>query len=249
MVLQWVQTIDVDGQVNGMRQIRDPALLRSVMEEQRLAGMFGEKTEAVMELYEFGKGEMICRAEDSIEHLFMLVRGKLKIYRVLPNGKSILLRFNNPLSLIGDMEMLGDLKVNNSVESVGNTLFIGIKRQALADTASEDPAFLRFIIKHLARKLNTNSTVASLNILYPVETRFASYLVAITADEHDRERIEELKASKLTEIAELLGTSYRHLNRVIAQFVAQGLVERSRGALYVKDIAGLQRLASGTLYS
>ncbi|MFC4601210.1 cyclic nucleotide-binding domain-containing protein [Cohnella hongkongensis] len=232
-----------------MRTIRDPALLRSVMDEHRLSGKFGEKTEKVMELYEFGKGELICRAEDSLDHLFMLVRGKVKIYRVLPNGKSILLRFNNPLSLIGDMETLGDLKVSSSVESVGESLFIGIKRQALANTASEDPAFLRFIILHLARKLSTNSSVASLNLLYPVETRFASYLVAITTDEHDRERIEELRASKLTDIAELLGTSYRHLNRVIAQFVEQGLIERSRGALYVKDIAGLRRLASGTLYS
>jgi len=231
-----------------MRIIRDPALLKSYMETHGLSGKFGAKTEAAMELYAFGKGEIVCAAEERIGHLFLLVKGKIKIYRVLPNGKSFLLRFNHPLSLIGDMEMLGDRKVNSTVESVGESVFIGIRQQALAETAYEDPAFLRFIIQHLARKLDTNSSVASLNILYPVETRFASYLVAISTDDNDRSRIEEIKTAKLTEIAELLGTSYRHLNRVIARFAADGWIERKRGALYVKNVEGLRRLASGTLY-
>ena len=43
---------------------------------------------------------------------------------------------------------------------------------------------------------------------------------------HNEHQIEEIKAAKLTEIAELLGTSYRHLNRVISQFASAGLVER-----------------------
>ncbi|XID92595.1 cyclic nucleotide-binding domain-containing protein [Paenibacillaceae bacterium WGS1546] len=232
-----------------MRKIQDPSLLRSYMDAHRLSGQFDRKTEAVMGLYAFGKGELVCAADERIAHLFMLVEGKVKIYRVLPNGKSILLRFNNPLSLVGDMEMLGELSVNSTVESVGESVFIGIKRQDFAATAYGDPAFLRFMIKHLARKLYTNSSVASLNILYPVETRFASYLVSITTDDRELARIEEIKTSKLTEIAELLGTSYRHLNRVIARFVSEGLVERTRGALYVKDLDKLKRLANGTLYS
>ncbi|WP_186438305.1 Crp/Fnr family transcriptional regulator [Cohnella terricola] len=232
-----------------MRKIKDPSLMRGLMDLHGLSGAFGKKTEEVMELYAFDKGEIIYAIGERIDHLFMLVKGKAKIYRVLPNGKSILLRFNNPLSLIGDVEMLGDHDVVSMVESVNESIFIGIKRQDLAETAYEDPAFLRFIIKHLAQKLHTNSSVASLNILYPAETRFASYLLSITMDDNDRARIEEIKSSKLTEIAELLGTSYRHLNRVIAKFVSAGWVERSRGSLYVKDIEALKRLASGNSYN
>ncbi|MCD9020587.1 cyclic nucleotide-binding domain-containing protein [Cohnella silvisoli] len=232
-----------------MRKIHDPKALRSLMDEHQLSGIFDEKTEAAMELFAFDKGEMVCSVGDRLEHLFMLVKGKIKIYKVLPNGKAILIRFYNPLSTIGDLEMLGELTVKSSVESVNDTLFIGIKQQALVDTAYNDPAFLRFIIKHLAHKLHTFSNASSLNLLYPVETRFASYLVSITMDENDQTQIEEIKTAKLTEIAEMLGTSYRHLNRVISQFAAAGLVERSRGSLFVKDINQLKKLANGNLYS
>ncbi len=232
-----------------MRKINDPDALRNLMNAHHLSGLFDEKTVAAMELFAFDKGEIVCSVDDRLDHLFLLVKGKIKIYRVLPNGKSILIRFYNPLSTIGDLEMLTDLTVRSTVESVNDTLFIGINQQALADTAYQDPAFLRFVIKHLAHKLHTFSTASSLNLLYPVETRFASYLVSITVDENDQAQIEEIKAAKLTEIAELLGTSYRHLNRVISQFASAGLVERSRGSLFVKDINQLKKLANGNLYS
>ncbi|RKP50141.1 transcriptional regulator [Cohnella endophytica] len=232
-----------------MRKIHDRDMLRSVLDAHRLSGIFDEKTEAAMELAAFDKGEIICTADERIDHLFLLVKGKIKIFRMLPNGKSILIRFNSSLSTIGDLEMLNDHAASNTVESVDDTLFIVIQRQAFVDTAYQDPAFLRFIIQQLAYKLHTFANASSLNLLYPVETRFASYLVSISEDENEQARIEEIKAAKLTEIAELLGTSYRHLNRVVSQFAAAGLVERTRGSLFVKDIRQLKKLANGNLYS
>ncbi|WP_372662563.1 cyclic nucleotide-binding domain-containing protein [Cohnella sp.] len=232
-----------------MRKIHDPAALRSLMSQHQLSGIFDEKTDEAMELFAFDKGELVCSVGDRMEHLFILIKGKIKIYKVLPNGKSILIRFYNSLSTIGDLEMLNDLTVQSTVEAVNDTLFIGIKEQALIDTAFDDPVFLRFIIKHLAHKLHTFSIASSVNLLYPVETRFASYLVSITVDENDQAEIEGIKTAKLTEIAEMLGTSYRHLNRVISKFAAAGLVQRSRGSLFVKDINQLKKLANGNLYS
>jgi len=232
-----------------MRKIHDPSLLKTYLDAHGLSNAFDAKTEAVMALYAFGKSEIVCTAESSIDHLFLLVEGKIKIYRVLPNGKSILIRFYQPLSTIGDLEMLGDLSAKSTVESVNDTLFIGIQRQALKEIACEDPAFLRFVIKHLAHKLNTFSTASSLNLLYPVETRFASYLVSVTDENDGRKQVEEIKSAKLTDIAELLGTSYRHLNRVISRFEKEGMLERSRGSLYVKDLDRLKKLSNGNLYS
>lgn len=232
-----------------MRKVSDPEALRGYMDKHRLNGLFDAGTEQVMELFTFDRGEIVCASGDPLTHLYLLVDGRVKIYKGLPNGKSILIRFYNPLCTIGDLEMLSDATARSTVESVGETRLIGISRQALAQTANEDPAFLRFIVKQLATKLDTFSNASSLNLLYPVETRFASYLLSITSEENGREQIEELKTSKLTELAELLGTSYRHLNRVITQFARDGLVERRRGAVFVKDRGRLKSLSNGNLYS
>ncbi|MFD0672469.1 Crp/Fnr family transcriptional regulator [Cohnella sp. GCM10027633] len=231
-----------------MRRIQDSRALRSYLDAHRLSGAFGAKTEQAMELFAFGRGETICEHGGRLTHLFLLVEGRVKVYKNLPNGKSILIRFYNPLSTIGDLEMLTDQRARGTVESVNETRCIGISRQAVAETAGEDPAFLRFIVRQLATKLDTFSNASSLNLLYPVETRFASYLVSIASEQDGEDRIEELKTSRLTEIAELLGASYRHLNRIITQFAREGLVERKRGAIGILDLDRLKSLASGNKY-
>lgn len=59
---------------------------------------------------------------------------------------------------------------------------------------------------------------------------------------------DELRTSKLTEVAELLGTSYRHLNRVIRRLCFERIIERNKGALFIKDREKIKELASGNIY-
>ncbi|MNF10640.1 hypothetical protein D3C80_2116410 [compost metagenome] len=62
------------------------------------------------------------------------------------------------------------------------------------------------------------------------------------------QRVEEIRTSSLTETADLLGTSYRHLNRIVRRFIDEGIIERKRGRLSVLDQTRLAQLANGNLY-
>jgi predicted transcriptional regulator len=68
------------------------------------------------------------------------------------------------------------------------------------------------------------------------------------ADSVSGHRVEELRTASLTETADLLGTSYRHLNRIVRQFIEAGIIERRGGRLSVLDEAKLALLANGNLY-
>jgi CRP-like cAMP-binding protein len=57
-----------------------------------------------------------------------------------------------------------------------------------------------------------------------------------------------MKTPKLTELADLLGTSYRHLNRVIKKLSLESIIERKKGVFYIKDIQKLKELAIGNIY-
>ncbi|AJY77445.1 cyclic nucleotide-binding domain-containing protein [Paenibacillus beijingensis] len=232
-----------------MKKINDPAAIARYVNEHRLSGIFDEQTIAAMELFAYDKGEPICSAGDSLSQLYLLVSGKMKIYTVLPNGKSVLLRFNNPLAVVGDIEFLTEYPVRSNVESVLESFVLTLKYETLRESAYDDPVFLRFMMKHLSHKLYTVSNASSLNLLYPVETRFASYLLSVTADAGNKSATEELKTAKLTEVAELLGTSYRHLNRVVTGLASAGILERQRGRIVIKERDRLEQLASGNLYS
>lgn len=221
--------------------------LNSYIQQFSLNTLFQSDMSRYMELFLFRKGETICESSFELKYLYFLVSGKLKVYTILSEGKSLLLRFNKPLSVIGDVEFLNQLLVRCNVEAQSDSELIGIKFQDLYQHAYNDPVFLRFLISNLSHKLSTISNSASVNLLYPLENRLASYLWSVNVN-GDEVEVEGIKTQKLTEIAMLLGTSYRHLNRILKQFRQEGIISETKGTLSVTDLVKLKTLAKENIY-
>ncbi|MEG2718091.1 MAG: helix-turn-helix domain-containing protein, partial [Clostridia bacterium] len=68
----------------------------------------------------------------------------------------------------------------------------------------------------------------------PLQARLCSYIRIVCANGFFHE--------KLTELAELLGTSYRHLLRTLDALCAQGVLSREENGFRVMDEEALQRL-------
>jgi CRP/FNR family transcriptional regulator, putaive post-exponential-phase nitrogen-starvation regulator len=231
-----------------MNTLLDLEAVRTLAGKNGLEEMFSTEVIERMELRRYGDGEAVCSVGDRLESMFILVQGKLKIHTLLPNGKSMLVRFARPMSVIGDVELLRQYPVKNEVESVGDSLLLVAGRKLLLKEMEENTALLRFLVGELSHKLYTLGQTSALNLLYPVENRFASYLMSMFADSVGGHRVEELRTASLTETADLLGTSYRHLNRIVRRFIEDGIIERRQGRLSVLDEAKLARLANGNLY-
>ncbi|WP_088042859.1 Crp/Fnr family transcriptional regulator [Bacillus sp. EAC] len=231
-----------------MKEIVSENLLNKFVSKYDLDQIFDKTVFSEMKLFQLDSGEILCRSGEILDRLFILVEGKFKISISLPNGKSLLLRFNNPLALIGDVEFINHSEVRSNVEAVNRSLVIGISNRILHETLSSNSAFLKFLLKNVSYKLYTFSNFSSINLLFPVENRFASYLVSTLLADDASSFANEIKTSKLTEIAELLGTSYRHLNRVVNKFSSENIIERKNGSLHVKDVKKLKSLAKGSIY-
>lgn len=231
-----------------MRELANKKLLGEFIKKYDLDHIFDNSIIEEMKLFQIDYGEIVCSNGDHLDKLYILVEGKLKISISLPNGKSLLLRFNNPMALIGDVEFINNSEVRSNVEAVKHSLLIGISYKLLHDTHSNNPDFLKFLLTNVSYKLYTFSNASSLNLLFPVENRFASYLVSTLLDDEISSFANEIKTSKLTEIAELLGTSYRHLNRVVSKFSSEEIIERKKGSLHVKNVEKLKLLANGSIY-
>lgn len=231
-----------------MKRINNSDMLISYVEKYNLNSIFEKNMLQYMELLSFSKGELVCSKSSEMNYMYFLVSGKLKVYTLHDNGKSVLLRFNKPLNILGDLEFLTGYKIQCNVESVNESIIIAIKTSNLLKYAYDDSEFLRFVIKNLSQKLYAVSNSASINLLYPLESRFASYLLSISFDEDNSTNISEIKTSKLTELATLLGTSYRHLCRVVNEFVSKDIIEKKGTTIIIKNINKLKELSGGNMY-
>ena len=230
-----------------MRKLSDPSLLNRYCNEFQLPTILSPEILRQLQLFETEKGETVLSVAAPSKMFYFLVRGKLRICITHENGKSVLLRFSKPLSVIGDLELFCPFPVICQVESLHHCHLIGIDAAILQQYARSAPHFLEFIIQHLGFKLYTCSKTASLNQLYPLEQRLASYLLSVCDDAPDGQP-SDLLTSTMTELSMLLGTSYRHLCRVLHAFTRQGLIEKERGQLRIRDAARLAALSGGNLY-
>ena len=231
-----------------MKRFSNTNMIIPYVQKYKLDKIFKENIIEQMELFSFDNGELICSKDDELKYMYFLVEGKVKIYTLHEDGKSILLRFSNPLSIFGDIELLTNYKVLCNVESINKSTLIGIDMKKLRKYACDDTSFLKFVIENLSNKLYSISNSTSINLLYSLESRLASYLLSMSDSENNVTNYLEVNIPKLTEIAPLLGASYRHLNRTINEFINKDIIEKNKAIIIIKDVEKLKYLSQGNIY-
>lgn len=228
-----------------MKTINDKVRLKYYIDKYNIDECFEKDMSRFMTLHSYDKGEDILVAGEDMKYFYFVVEGMAKIFNTLENGKTVLLRFTRPLSELGSVEILEDDKIVKScVQSLFSTTVIRIPFEAIEDHAMSDVKLFKFLVVKLGHKLRTTSNAASMNMTYPFKNRFASYLISIT-DQLENERVDEIKMTKLTELATFLGTSYRHLNRVIREFEDDGIIKKTKGGFIILNYAELESLSGG----
>lgn len=231
-----------------MKEIWDRKRLIGYLQAHKLRDIFTQEIMPQLSLYEFEQGEFICSQGESSRYLYVLVKGKIKIYTTSAEGKTLVISFKTPLDTIGDIEYVQKIDIINTVEAVSPVTMIRVSYGSLDRHVGDHSPFLRFLLDIITRKFFMKSTFMSFNLMYPVEVRLASYLLSVSFDENDIRFRGKLDTSGLKDAANLLGTSYRHLNRVLQKFSAEGWIERSKDYILVTNEKALRELASPNLY-
>jgi len=231
-----------------MRRISNQTELKRYIEKYNIMDFFGVDMEEYMELHAFDKGSHLVKTNELINYFYFFVRGKVKVYTVLKNGKSLLFRLYKPLVIIGDAEFIDCDTANSNIEAIDECLCIGISMNNIRNFAINDPTFLKCMCKSLGKKFISSSIASSINILYPLENRLASYLLAITPENSQHSNLDGgIITDNFSEMADLLGTSYRHLIRTINKLCIENIIRKEKKSITILDIDALEMLA-GDLY-
>jgi CRP-like cAMP-binding protein len=99
-------------------KIEDNIRISEYINKNKLENLFSEDMGRYMELYMFNKNEYICREEEILENMYFLVEGKAKVSKHLENGKSLLISFYSPITIIGDAEFVRNNPTDCSVQAL-----------------------------------------------------------------------------------------------------------------------------------
>jgi CRP-like cAMP-binding protein len=190
----------------------------------------------------FQKGEEIFVQGEQPRTLSFLIEGRLKIFTSSSEGKKLIVAFTQPFSMVGDIELVQQKPYLHTVEAITDGKFLSIPVEIVTQYGMSHLPFVQFLLETITGKFYANAYAQTFNLLHSVDVRFASYLLSITTEE------QYVSIHHIRDVADLIGTSYRHLNRIIAQLCEAGYIERSERTIRILNREQLLLLAKQNIY-
>lgn len=206
--------------------------------EINVSDYFSDSVLEQAKIYVYDKKEYIVRFDKQIDHLFFLLEGRAKIYKIHENGRRSLIQFIGKGDFIGELSLLEVEEQVKDVQAIDKCICLALPYHKIKKELLNDPHFLRLIAQYLGRKVLLRVEHFSNNQNYELKHRLAAYMLQTEVDGVYNE--------KQTETAEFLGVSYRHLIYTLTEFQKSGLVIKN-GRSYQLNQEELQVLAAGLL--
>ncbi len=158
--------------------------------------------------------------------MYVILRGKVKVFSVGRSGKEVILDVHGPGETVGEMALDGGTR-SASVQTIEPTTCSVVSRQALRQAIVENPDFaLQQIVRLIGRTRLAVENVKRIALL-DVEGRLRDIL---TKGATEKSGV-GLFAPRMTqlELAERVGASRDMVSRILRDFESKGLIElRSR---------------------
>lgn len=192
----------------------------------------------------FQKGEIIFSEGEEGKGLFVVDRGRVKVYKLSPEGKEQTLHIFGPGEPFGEVPVFAGERFPAHAEALERSLVFFFPRVEFAALIQADPSLALNMLAVLARRLRRFAAMVEDLSLKEVPGRLAGYLLSLTEDRDLKSRV-NLQIRK-GQLASLLGTSPETLSRILARMTQAGLIclDGPR-SIRILDVEGLEELASG----
>lgn len=231
-----------------MEKVEDFERIKSYYDKFEMDRLFDRSLLNELELLKFNRMEYLCQEEEEMTHLMFFVEGKVKVFRTLMNGKSLLISIYNPFEIIGDVELIKGRRTSSNAQALTTCYVLALNMEAARKRLGNDITFLKFTCSVLAEKLHELGSSSSVNLYYPLENRLASYILAVASPvKAEGQGEKRIFNENLTHLAELMGTSYRHLLRTLNGLVQKKVIIKNEKGYILRDEIALEKLAGDLL--
>ena len=189
----------------------------------------------------FQTNEYILKTGDEFDGLYFLIEGKYYVSSLEITGKELLLRYSKKPAILGDIEVIEQCTIQSNCIAAEVCEFIYIPLSTYKKYLENDAKFTQLLLKELAYKLKTCTISSRVNALSPVSVRLAAYYCTVDSTNLNSDYI---TSNKLGEVASLIGTTKRHLNRILKQWSEEGIILREGDQIQILNWEKIKRYSN-----
>ena len=188
-------------------------------------------------------GELIFSEGDEASGFFVLLSGRLKIFKLSPDGKEQILHFVEPGDPFAEVAMFAGSHYPAHAEALKESQAIFFPRTAFEKLIKKNPDLAMNMLAILSQRLKYFSRLVEDLSLKEVPQRLAAYLLYLGGIGNNNLPI-DLSISK-GQLASLLGTIPETLSRILNKMASQGIIEVKGRTMKLLNKDALKSLTSG----
>lgn len=186
----------------------------------------------------FKKGSFIYRAGDKSDSLYIVSRGRVKIFRLSDNGKEQLLRILNPGDFTGELALFSETTHESFAQAIEETNCCTVKRDDMQALIAKFPSISLKLLSEFSSRLENSEKQTTRFATESVETRLALFLCECL-DSRNPDSIITLPMSR-KDLASYLGTTPETISRKLHDFEMEGFIKQIGGRkIEITDPDGL----------
>jgi len=183
-------------------------------------------------------GQTILSPDDPPDRIHLLKKGRVRVYRVTPDGKQLTLDIYEKGTILGDMRLLGQDRIPEAyAEAIDAAVICTITPNELRRLIERYPIMGVNVISFLSRRLHEAERELEAMAYQRVGQRLARKLL----DLGQRFGVETVRGTliqaRLTqqELAEMVGTTRETLAHTLADFRRRGLLDTEHHSVVIRD--------------
>jgi CRP-like cAMP-binding protein len=190
-------------------------------------------------------GVVVTSPEDEGERLFIVKRGRVRLYRLTPDGKQLTLDILDKGRVVGRMSWLGQELTDAYAEAIEDAVICSFTPAELRRLIDRFPGIGLNIIRYLSERLAASERERELMAYRTVEERLATRLLEL-AERFGRPSDGGVAIdARLTqqELADMIGTSRETLATTISSLRERGVLDMEHQQVVIRELRRLQELS------
>ena len=184
----------------------------------------------------YAAGEVLYSPHNPVETLFILKRGRVRIFRVSTDGRALTTALLAPGTIFGEMVLLGQRMYDNFAEAVEESVVCVMDRADVNRFLLSDARIAARITEILGARLVEMEQRLSDTVFKSVSQRIATTLTRLASPRRLGLPAGHTQVCLTHEqIAALVGTSRETATKILGDLADRGLVRLGRGRITLLD--------------
>lgn len=180
------------------------------------------------------RGQVILTEGTPGDGLYFVIMGRVKVFRMSPEGRQQVLRVMGPAETFNDVPAFDAGPNPANVEAMETTIVGVLSTASVLRLVEQYPSFSLGMLRILAGRLRMLVTLVSDLSLLNVEGRVAKVLLAYAEMASEREATPTLRLNQ-QDLAAMVGTAREVVARALRSLEEAGAIKREEGHIRVLD--------------